>query len=275
MVSIDRTHILNGRMVDFVAGVIFTALTLASGVPAWAQTPPSPPPAEACTPGLVVDFCSDVPAAQGFLFDSGVFTTIEAPGASTTIPFGINSRGQIVGTYIDAGGPTAGGFTHGFLLNEKGAFTTIDFPGPSETELAGINNQGEIAGVYRDAEGITHGVLLDKKDNFTTIDAPNAVETALLDINNRGQIIGGYADIEGTVTYFLLDDGVFTPIEFPGASLTVPLDINNRGQIVGGYIDAGEERTVFCWQKAPSPQLMSISRALSERRSKGSTAAVR
>ena len=192
MASIDRRRVRHRRMATIVAVVIVTALALAIVRPAWAQAQPTPSPGETCTPGLVVDFCSDVPSAQGFLLDKGVYTTIDAPTASTTIPFGINNRGQIVGTYIDAGGPSAGGFTHGFLLNEKGVFTTIDFPGPSETELVGINNQGEIVGVYRDAAGITRGVLLGKKGDFTTIDAPNAMETAFLDINNHGQIIGGY-----------------------------------------------------------------------------------
>src|SRR5262245_28165325 len=83
----------------------------------------------------IVDFCSDVPAAQGFLLDKGVYTILDALGASTTIPFGINRRGQIIGTYIEPEGPTAGGITHGFLFDD-GVFTTIDFPGPSETELA-------------------------------------------------------------------------------------------------------------------------------------------
>jgi hypothetical protein len=110
MVSIDRTRVSHRRMAAIVSIVIFVALTLASLVPAWVQAP-SPSPAEACTPGLVVDFCSDVPAAQGFLLDKGVYSIIDVPGASTTIPFSINNRGEIVGTYVDAGGPTAGGFT--------------------------------------------------------------------------------------------------------------------------------------------------------------------
>ena len=34
----------------------------------------------------------------------GVFTTIELPGALATSADDINNRGQIVGTYVDAGG---------------------------------------------------------------------------------------------------------------------------------------------------------------------------
>jgi hypothetical protein len=95
MMLAKSTKFLRRAMAVIAAAGVFTALALAIAMPAWAQTQPTPSPGETCTPGLVVDFCSDVPPAQGFLFDSGVFTTIEAPGASTTIPFGINSRGQI------------------------------------------------------------------------------------------------------------------------------------------------------------------------------------
>jgi hypothetical protein len=95
------------RLASIAAGGLATALALSVAVRAWAQTSPDSSLAGECVPGRIVDFCSDVPPAQGFLFDNGVYTTIDAPGASTTIPFGINNRGQIVGTYVDAGGPTA------------------------------------------------------------------------------------------------------------------------------------------------------------------------
>jgi hypothetical protein len=47
---------------------------------------------------------------HGFVLDQGVVTTIDIPGATVTIPFGINNHGEIVGGFIDAGG-----VQHGFL----------------------------------------------------------------------------------------------------------------------------------------------------------------
>ena len=82
------------------------------------------------------------------------FSTIDFPGASFTVAFGINNRGEIVGNY-----GFADGTGHGFLL-DKGNFTTIDFPGAPATApkgALGINDGGQIVGFY----GTSLGFLLD------------------------------------------------------------------------------------------------------------------
>jgi uncharacterized membrane protein len=239
--STDRTHARSRSVAALVAAGVAATLALASAGPAWPQAPPSPSPAETCTPGQMVDFCIEIPRTrQAFLLDKGAFTTFAFPGAVLTTIFRINNRGQMVGTYVDAGGATPGGFTHGFLL-EDGVFTTIDVPGssgPLETEILGINNRGQMVGTYRDAEDVIHGFLLDD-GVFTTIDHPDAIrETVLFGINSRGQILGGYVDAGGTRRSFLLQRGVFTDFAVPGASRTAGFDLNDRGQVVGFYVDA-------------------------------------
>jgi hypothetical protein len=125
------------------AAVLAAAIALASAVPAWAQAPPSPSPPGACTPGRIVDFCSDVTPGCGFLLDNDVFTTIEARGAILgTGPIGINNRRQIVGFTVFT--PTT---ADGFLL-DKGDFTTVEFPGASADEASGIKSRGQIVGFY-------------------------------------------------------------------------------------------------------------------------------
>ena len=79
-------------------------------------------------------------------------TTIDVPGASFTLPRGINSEGDIVGFY------GVGATTHGFLLHE-GTFIDIDVPGALATRPRGINPQGDIVGQYT-AGGINHGFLI-------------------------------------------------------------------------------------------------------------------
>ena len=41
---------------------------------------------------------------DGYMLDKGRFTTIAAPGARETLPYGINNRGQIVGGIVGADG---------------------------------------------------------------------------------------------------------------------------------------------------------------------------
>jgi probable HAF family extracellular repeat protein len=237
MILADSTKFLRRAMAAIGAAGVFTALALASSESVWAQAPPDPPPDESCPPRIMVDFCRDVRGSQGFLLTKGNFTTLVFPGATLTALFDINNRGQMVGTYVDAQGPTRGGFTHGLAIDKDGVFTTIDVPGPLETEIFGINDRGQMVGAFEDTSGITRGFLLDD-GVFTPIDAPGAAtETVLFEINNRGQILGGYVDAGGTRRSFVLEDGVFTDFAFPGASRTAGFDINDRSQIVGFYID--------------------------------------
>ena len=106
------------------------------------------------------------PRSWAILLKNDVFTRIDVPGASETLPQGMNDRGQIVGAYADMSGTI-----HGFLLDE-GVFTTIDHPdaaprgapdfgsAPPWNRGLGINNRGQIVGQYGDASGRIHAILL-------------------------------------------------------------------------------------------------------------------
>ena len=93
---------------------------------------------------------------HGFILTKdGDFITIDEPDASMlTVLFGINSSGQIVGTYQDSVG------FHGFELTTKGIFITIDVPGAiaGTTNAIGINSQGQISGFFTDSLGV-HGFV--------------------------------------------------------------------------------------------------------------------
>jgi hypothetical protein len=85
----------------------------------------------------------------------GTFTTLDAPGATDTIPVGINDAGQVVGNYA-----TSLGIFHGFIesggnyaTGTAGTFITIDPTGSTSTMLTGINSVGEVIGYYGDSTG--------------------------------------------------------------------------------------------------------------------------
>lgn len=144
-------------------------------------------------------------ATFGLMLDAGVaaasepkFTTIDFPGAVLTSPYDINSEGDIVCTYVDAGN-----YMHSVLLR-NGDFTTIDFPGSTMTHAYGINSPGDIVGEYRDAGNHWHGFMLHN-DNFTQIDYPGSRLTQTWGINANRTITGSYVDSSGKNHAFVLD----------------------------------------------------------------------
>jgi uncharacterized membrane protein len=257
-----------------IAAAVLMAVAVASSGPARGQDAgdqsegPAAPEAEMMAPGGMQMMMGgmgdngDLAAliGHGFLLDGDVFTTIDHPDAvDETAVLGINSRGQIVGGYVDAEG-----MVRSFLLDD-GVFTPIEHPDAGAATIAfGLNDRGQVVGTYIDADGRGHGFLRDKgrgardKGVFTTIDHPDAgsepgTGTGAFGINDRGRIVGTYIDAGGTAHSFVRDkrrgarrdEGVFTTIDVPGAPETLALAINNRDQIVGASIDSENRKRGF------------------------------
>jgi hypothetical protein len=106
--------------------------------------------------GNIAGFFTDAEGIiHGFLDNHGVFTTVDAPGATETQLLGLNDNGIAVGFDV------VNGVTHGIIYNtQTKTFTTLDDPNASgSTIFNGINDKGEIVGFYTDAAGNTHGLL--------------------------------------------------------------------------------------------------------------------
>jgi len=95
-----------------------------------------------------------------------VYTTIVPLGARSSTAFGINARGDVVGTFVDQNF-----VQHGFLLS-KGEFTVIDVPEAQGTIARGIGPDGDIVGNYwlaDDPAVAARGFLLTKKGEFINL----------------------------------------------------------------------------------------------------------
>jgi hypothetical protein len=157
------------------------------------------------------------------------YQTLDVPGSSQTIFWGINDFGDLggqfavnggtphamvyrhgrfepldpamLGTYFSAaGGPNdlgntygayadASGTQHGFVINHR-KFETVDFPGHLNSNVDGYNEFGTILGVYWDADGAFHGILRRGHDWDTPFDVAGAAETYPLGINDLNQSVG-------------------------------------------------------------------------------------
>ena len=89
---------------------------------------------------------------------------LDGSKADSTQAWGINPRGDIVGSYVKSS------VTHGFLLS-GGIYSSVDFPGAKSTFANGINARGDIVGAYVDSGGVTHGFLLIG-NSYSSIDFP-------------------------------------------------------------------------------------------------------
>src|SRR6266705_4019830 len=162
-----------------------------------------------------------------------VITTFDYPGTgNSTLPQKINSRGDIVGEYIDSLG-----VARGFVRFSNGSFSapivdpndTVGF-----TEGRGINNSGTVVGDYATSDGNQHGFFLSG-GTFTEYDVPGATNTVVLGINDVADFSGGFDHGTGILQAFLSVGGTLTSFSVPGATLTLAYQLNNSNQLVVGY----------------------------------------
>jgi hypothetical protein len=131
------------------------------------------------------------PTYATFLNHNGRLETFVIPGADFTEAFGINNRGEIVGTYY------LDGKSHGFFRQTDGTLIfPLDYAGATSTFLHAINDQEAIVGRWTDAT-TTHGLILELPDAFTSFDYPDSTFTYIGGINDKGFITGAYNDVHG------------------------------------------------------------------------------
>jgi uncharacterized membrane protein len=82
-----------------------------------------------------------------------VFKSFSFPGAESSIAYGINDGGVIVGGYVGSRGDYC------FTL-DHGQMSRVTFAGAVQMVCHGINNSGQIVGNYRDQRNVYHGFLI-------------------------------------------------------------------------------------------------------------------
>jgi hypothetical protein len=219
--------------------------------------------------GAITGYSIDTEVScHGFLrTPDGTTVSFDAPGSATfkscqsgnaggTWAYGINSGGEIVGTYQDEKY-----LAHGFLRAADGTFTTIDAPSAGRGVNQGtagyaINPAGTVAGYYIDGNQAFHGFVRSRNGVFTDFDDPNAGSgagqgTLVAFMNPAGAITGWYFD-SGNVQhgYVRAADGTFTTIDGPGAVLSIAIGITPDGTISGYF--AGADWVIHSFLRTPA-----------------------
>ena len=192
---------------------------------------------------------------------SGTFTTIDVTGAGTgtlqgTFALGIDTAGDVAGTYSDSNG-----IAHGFVRAASGTITTYTAPlagiagvgsttGGKGTFFTSMDGAGDIAGYYSDANNLYHALVLPAGSTaMSYFDDSGATTfghlgTAATGINSAGVVTGFFRDANLVYHGFVrATNGTFTQIDATGAGTgtnqgTEPLSINSAGVITGFFSDA-------------------------------------
>ena len=170
------------------------------------------------------------------LMAQGTYTQIDYPGATATLCSGINSAGDISGTYYDASNNS-----HGFLVR-NGVYVSVDYPGLANTVLGGLNDFGDVVG-YAANTGQPVSFVYDMGTAvFTPINYPGAYNTYAIAINNSGTVAGFTNLTIGSISVgFVLNPrtGRSELIEPPRITQAFGRGVTSSNEVVGFYFNGG------------------------------------
>lgn len=168
------------------------------------------------------------------------YQTLDVPGSSATIFWGINDFDELGGQFA-----VNGGVPHA-MVYRRGQFEPLDpaVLGTYFSAAGGPNDQGWTYGAYADASGTQHGFVM-RGHHFENVDFPGHVGSNVDGYNEFGTILGVYWDADGAF-HGIIRRGKHwdTPFDVEGAAETYPLGINDLNESVG-YWDTNP--------KAPAP----------------------
>ena len=120
---------------------------------------------------------------------------IEYPEASETFADFVNSRGLMVGSYVDADG-----VYHAYARLPDGRFVPIDLENAAELEyffVHGINDAGTIVARAKRTGAVPLTYIGSAHEGLQEFKLPGSVSTEGFNINQDGSIVGNYESADG------------------------------------------------------------------------------
>jgi uncharacterized membrane protein len=169
--------------------------------------------------------------------------TVFGVSESGTSAFGINARGDVIGSFFFEDHGSAG--LHSFIRDRNGKVTVFDAPNGTYTSALSINDQGEVAGSVNACPecGPGRGFVRDRKGLVTTFDVPGGVWTVATSINSMGEVAGyvTFPTIPTARGFVRTRSGDIVLIYVPDATQTSAVSINASGDVAGNFIDASQK----------------------------------
>jgi len=200
--------------------------------------------------GTMVGYYYSSSGLHGFALQDGLFITIDDPEqySESTVCYGINSAGAIVGTYV---GDSSG--THKPFLYQNGRYTQVGPHSDGDTVAFAINDAGEIVGYYGDSGFYCKPIGAACQ----LLNAPGAVTTLASGINDNGLIAVGYFN-QFTGNHIALYDGTtYTNIDIPGSTFSGPGQINDAGDVAASFANSDPNTEIGAvWHQGQWHQFM-------------------
>jgi probable HAF family extracellular repeat protein len=172
------------------------------------------------------------------------------PADSITAAFGINDRGDAVGTSGPCGFPSFAIAQHAVLWHNGSVINLGGFGGAMSNVALAINDSDQVVGLSDVAGDATAHAFFWSGGAMTDLGTlPGDYFSIAQAINDRGQIVGQSCDQNGNCRAFLWQNGVMIDLNAltpPGSPLflTAAEDIDSHGAIVGSVFDQRNGETL-------------------------------
>jgi probable HAF family extracellular repeat protein len=189
--------------------------------------------------GQVVGTFTDSTGTHGFVWDKGVVTQVDGPGASFTELVAINAKGIAAGDYSGTAPVGEVAFTYDTATGQQTVLNTDSGEG---TYAAGINAGGTVVGLAERGGDCEFCGFVAKGSKFRLLHAPGSPNgTFAVGIDQHGVVVGDYRARNGDSHGFLFSAGSFTSFDPPGSGATVPDFITDEGVAGGEFYTGGNE----------------------------------
>lgn len=265
--SFARPRVIGQRVLALsFSGLAFLAMASAQSVTTFdaTETSTNTYPTAINLSGTVAGYYIDATGFHGFQRSpNGSITTFNPPADSTlsgtATLFGLNSSGEVAGTYINA----STFLQTGYLRDASGNFTDIIPPGSTLVSVNGINDAGVIAGTWVDSSkpAKTHGFVRSATGTYTSFDVTGdsgGIDVA--SINNSGTIAGFYYDSSSHSHGFVRSaSGTITTFSAPSPYINlIVYAMNDAGQIIGEYNNGQTQTATYVGYLRQGTTLTSI-----------------
>lgn len=176
---------------------------------------------------------------QAYVYSAGVMMSLpHLPGYDSTIAYGINNAGVVVGK------SGARAFRY-----ENGAMVDLGTVSGGESHARAISDNGTIVGNSTHITGSHTGFHSMKFEGGTMSFIGNlgGLASEAHDINSAGQIVGYSYDAQDRSRAFFYENGVIQDLGTLGGDTARAFAINEGGHVVGASSDGQGNEAAFLW----------------------------